>query len=921
MTRTYGASPLLMLTVFMSVASADEPSSPNLVENGDFEEATSLDSWQTAGRADIQQSLSLDDGHTGRRAARLSCTHFAGGTPDAHVMMCQLGQVAIEKDRWYRLSFWVKGAELSKPVGSVAVSNTRPWGSSGVGGQFVAGTQWRQVELFCRATGTVPAESSRLQFWFSGTGTMWFDDIMLQKVDLKEKFHPELSVEDVTNLLPNSSFECAGGQWASYAPNISSWAGNLNQPFGKWANSPSLGEVDNTVAWHGHRSLRIAVDKNHPPVFHWDYYDALVEPIQTVLCANQGWIPVEPGATYVLSAHLKADQASVPAQLLVRHAERGNSAHHIRVGTEWKRYEYVFQPRADFIWIAVGIDMASSPLFAGRLWLDALQLERGEAATAYAPRQTVESVLSTDAIGNIFADPSQGMALNIDLSNSGETDAVASGRIAVRDFFDQTVFSQEVAESLPAGSNHRLHLSEILPRRRGYYRVSWTPIDHSAPYGQSIRCAVIAPYTRDDSPFGMNHAYPWDFLLDLSRQAGLTWMRDWSAKWHTVEPERGRWDFSRVDPQIDRVRDRDLHCLVLLPFASAPWCSGGDRDLIRRHVGDSAYQMQRAIVACPASDPVLFRNYVAKVTERYRDRTSWIEVMNEPLYTTYAVPQVFGYSLKDYLQVLRDAHESIKATSPGTQVIGGIGTWVDSHWVKEFIEADGLQWCDAMDIHLYPLTVPPETYEDDLSSTWRIMQARGQAKPIWLTEFGCYADDDPYKTPGQIGDSAMSRANWESERAASEALVKTAAVFLSHGVAKIFYHAGTCGPINSNSGGGIFFEYGGAPRKMYVAQNVLAHQLGPHPVATPLTGLPQGLRAYCFQTGGASTQTGDAYTALVWASDEPMVVELGASVRCFDLMGNALSSSPRTVDSTPIYLHCVQFEELLRSLAAAKSED
>ena len=51
----------------------------------------------------------------------------------------------------------------------------------------------------------------------------------------------------------------------------------------------------------------------------------------------------------------------------------------------------------------------------------------------------------------------------------------------------------------------------------------------------------------------MNHAYPWDFMLDLSRRAGLTWMRDWSAKWHTVEPAPGTWDFTTVDPQIDPV--------------------------------------------------------------------------------------------------------------------------------------------------------------------------------------------------------------------------------------------------------------------------------------------------------------------------------------------------------------------------------
>ena len=30
--------------------------------------------------------------------------------------------------------------------------------------------------------------------------------------------------------------------------------------------------------------------------------------------------------------------------------------------------------------------------------------------------------------------------------------------------------------------------------------------------------------------------------------------------------------------------------------------------------------------------------------------------MNEPLYTTYAVPERFGYDMQDYLQILQDAY-------------------------------------------------------------------------------------------------------------------------------------------------------------------------------------------------------------------------------------------------------------------------
>ncbi len=213
-----------------------------------------------------------------------------------------------------------------------------------------------------------------------------------------------------------------------------------------------------------------------------------------------------------------------------------------------------------------------------------------------------------------------------------------------------------------------------------------------------------------------------------------------------------------------------------------------------------------------------------------------------------------------------------------------------------FIDDGGLKWCDAMDIHLYPVTIPPELYEDELAECWKKMQDRGEAKPIWLTEFGCYADDDPYKTPGGIGDATMQRTNWPYERAAAEGLVKTAAVFLTHGVTKILYHAGTCGPLNGQDGGGIFFEYGGAPRKMYVALSALANLLGPDPKPALPRLATDKLRAYLFQTQAGTI-------AVVWAtSDQPVRLQAPDGVKALDVMGNEIRQRPVEIGTTPVYL-------------------
>ena len=106
------------------------------------------------------------------------------------------------------------------------------------------------------------------------------------------------------------------------------------------------------------------------------------------------------------------------------------------------------------------------------------------------------------------------------------------------------------------------------------------------------------------------------------------------------------------------------------------------------------------------------------------------------------------------------------------------------------------------------------------------MRANGGPKPVWITEWGCYADDDPPCVPQTVGDATMNRCRWPSERAATEHIVKFTAVSFAHGVRKIFFHAGTCGTINGPDAGGVLFDYGGAPRKMYAGVAALTRLLG-----------------------------------------------------------------------------------------------
>jgi hypothetical protein len=202
---------------------------------------------------------------------------------------------------------------------------------------------------------------------------------------------------------------------------------------------------------------------------------------------------------------------------------------------------------------------------------------------------------------------------------------------------------------------------------------------------------------------------------------------------------------------------------------------------------------------------------------------------------------------------------------------------------------------DVFDLHMYSPPVPATVYEEAFAKLEALMKTHGGPKPIWITEYGCYADDDPACVPVTIGDAAMNRSKWPSEQAAAEHIVKFTAVTFAHGVRKIFFHAGTSAQINGVDGGGIFFEYGGAPRKMYPAVAALTRLLG-----TPdesLGTIVQGdVRAYLFRRGQQSL-------AIVWSTTpKKTMLKLAGGVQAFDIMGNHSSAQEIAVGTTPVYL-------------------
>jgi hypothetical protein len=356
----------------------------------------------------------------------------------------------------------------------------------------------------------------------------------------------------------------------------------------------------------------------------------------------------------------------------------------------------------------------------------------------------------------------------------------------------------------------------------------------------------------------------------------------------------------------------DSEVEVLLPFPSASWSTTARPDEVAKAAGQDGYLRARMPLAYAPKELDDFGRYAAQVVRHYRGRApravTHYQILNEPVYTSYALPRQFGYALGDYLRLLAAAHRAMKAADPQCRVVGGISANLEAGLTRDFITQGGLQFVDVFDLHMYDPARPAESFEDAFRSLAALMRAHGGPKPVWITEWGCYADDDPPCVPQTVGDATMNRCRWPSERAAAEHIVKFTAVGFAHGLRKIFFHAGTCGPINGPDAGGVLFEYGGTPRKMYAGMAALSRLLGV-PEECAGTVARGDLRAYVFRVPGRAV-------AIAWCGDEaPRTFTRPAGVQVFDVMGNELPAREVRLNSSPIYLRAPQADTLKEMLA------
>jgi Glycosyl hydrolase catalytic core len=143
-------------------------------------------------------------------------------------------------------------------------------------------------------------------------------------------------------------------------------------------------------------------------------------------------------------------------------------------------------------------------------------------------------------------------------------------------------------------------------------------------------------------------------------------------------------------------------------------------------------------------NPADYADFMRFVAARYAGRVSAWEVWNEENTSRFWST---GPSPAEYVPLLKASYPAVKAADPGALVVFGGTSQNDYDFIEGAYAAGAKGYFDVMAVHPYPGPNPPETVWGlngriapntftGFREVRNSMLARGDDKPIWLTEFG-----------------------------------------------------------------------------------------------------------------------------------------------------------------------------------------
>lgn len=199
------------------------------------------------------------------------------------------------------------------------------------------------------------------------------------------------------------------------------------------------------------------------------------------------------------------------------------------------------------------------------------------------------------------------------------------------------------------------------------------------------------------------------------------------ASWPQLEPQRGQWDFKRLDKYVAMAGLTGIE--LLLPLGLSPaWASA-------RPDETSAYRPGNAAEPAKLED---WRNYVRKVAERYKGRIRNYELWNEPNLKNF-----YSGSVETMVALAREAYVILKQVDTANQLAAPATTEGGKQldWLDRYLSLGGGNYLDVLSHHFYVPREAPEAMIEVMDDIRAIMARHNLAhKQVWNTETGWWFD-------------------------------------------------------------------------------------------------------------------------------------------------------------------------------------
>lgn len=265
--------------------------------------------------------------------------------------------------------------------------------------------------------------------------------------------------------------------------------------------------------------------------------------------------------------------------------------------------------------------------------------------------------------------------------------------------------------------------------------------------GLMFLLAVTGAETAPVPRYGVNQDFVWTRdeqvprLIEAMHDAQVQAVRI-EIRWNTVEAERGKWDFTRLDRVVQALRAAKIEILADL-MSVPPWASGV-----------KPAEVKGFYDSFPPQHMEDWEQFVRKVAGRYRKDIRFWEIWNEENGCDFYRPLP---NAAQYVGLLKSAHDTIKSVVPKATVVlrgmqfNGIiaNPWLPvktTNYLQQVYDAGGRRFFDVVNIHPYVLPTPNEgpAYAGRLvRDTIRVMEKnRDGRKPLWITETGLATGGD-----------------------------------------------------------------------------------------------------------------------------------------------------------------------------------